>query len=177
MQYPPIANSCCKLVCMFLFACSNLSDNGLTSLPHQGLASVRVIEASNNPDLRQFPGPAAFPRVRNLRLPYAFHCCAYLDVGTAADPALTSLEENVTFLDDSVDLLSRYGAVSNRTKGTKFTSPARPRDNRYFSASLKCCLFLEIHCNAVELDIYFCQMPLQIVLRSLNGRGCQLMTT
>ena len=108
------------------FICSDLSDNSLASLPHQGLGTVHAIEASNNPDLRQFPGPAAFPRVRNLRLPYAFHCCAYLDVGTAADPALTSLEENVTFLDDSVDLLSRYGAVSNRTKGTKFTVSRPP---------------------------------------------------
>ena len=168
MQYQPIANSSRKTVGL-LFACSNLSDNSLTSLPHQGLGTVHVIEVSNNPDLWQFSGPEAFPRVRNLRLPYAFHCCAYLDVGTAADPALTSLEENTTFLDDSVGLRGKYGAVTNKTKGIKFTTPARVIIATF--ASLKCCHFLQIHYLALFywISYFFRQMPLQIVLRNLNG--------
>ena len=31
----------------------------------------------NNPNLREFPLPTAFPRVQTLALSYAYHCCPF----------------------------------------------------------------------------------------------------
>ena len=92
---------------------SDLSDNHLRKMPSDGLETVQVIRVTNNPDMRSFPAPAAFPHVMTLRLAYAFHCCAYRDVGTR-DPALSTVQENITFLHDDTHLLSR-GGLSNVT--------------------------------------------------------------
>ena len=52
--------------------------NLFADFPSRGLDSVLHLKAHNNPNLRDFPGAARFPRVRSLVLSYAYHCCSFL---------------------------------------------------------------------------------------------------
>ena len=56
----------------------NLGVNLFADFPSRGLANVLHLKAHNNPNLRDFPGAARFPRVRSLVLSYAYHCCSFL---------------------------------------------------------------------------------------------------
>ena len=47
--------------------------------PSIGLENALHVKVHNNPNLREFPGPMAFPRVKSLALSYAYHCCPFLD--------------------------------------------------------------------------------------------------
>ena len=46
-------------------------------MPSVGLENVLHLKVHNNPNLREFPTPAAFPRVQTLALSYAYHCCPF----------------------------------------------------------------------------------------------------
>ena len=56
----------------------NLGVNQFPDFPSRGLDNVLHLKAHNNPNLKDFPGAARFPRVRSLVLSYAYHCCSFL---------------------------------------------------------------------------------------------------
>jgi leucine-rich repeat-containing G protein-coupled receptor 6 len=56
---------------------SNLGHNGFPVFPSVGLENALHIKVHNNPNLREFPLPASFPRVKTLALSYAYHCCPF----------------------------------------------------------------------------------------------------
>lgn len=45
--------------------------------PSVGLENVLHVKVHNNPNLREFPLPASFPRAKTLALSYAYHCCPF----------------------------------------------------------------------------------------------------
>ncbi|XP_046655877.1 leucine-rich repeat-containing G-protein coupled receptor 5-like isoform X1 [Daphnia pulicaria] len=55
----------------------NLGHNGFPVFPSVGLENALHIKVHNNPNLREFPLPASFPRVKTLALSYAYHCCPF----------------------------------------------------------------------------------------------------
>ena len=82
----------------------NLGNNLFPELPSEGLEGVVHLKTFNNPNLREFPGPESFPRVRTLVLSYAYHCCQFssLTVSTGhPNSALeSSLQEDVIYPTD-----------------------------------------------------------------------------
>lgn len=66
------------LFCFFsLWNNRNLGHNHFPAFPPVGLENVLHIKVHNNPNLREFPTPASFPRVKTLALSYAYHCCPF----------------------------------------------------------------------------------------------------
>jgi leucine-rich repeat-containing G protein-coupled receptor 6 len=55
----------------------NLGHNGFPVFPSVGLENALHIKVHNNPNLREFPLPSSFPRVKTLALSYAYHCCPF----------------------------------------------------------------------------------------------------
>lgn len=55
----------------------NFGHNQFPVFPSIGLENALHIKVHNNPNLREFPSPAAFPRVKTLALSYAYHCCPF----------------------------------------------------------------------------------------------------
>ncbi|XP_022913497.1 lutropin-choriogonadotropic hormone receptor isoform X2 [Onthophagus taurus] len=56
----------------------NLGNNIFPDLPYGGLENLLHIKTFNNPNLKVFPKPEAFPKIQTLVLAYAYHCCAFL---------------------------------------------------------------------------------------------------
>ena len=54
-----------------------MGHNRVATFPSVGLENALHIKVHNNPNLREFPMPAAFPRVQTLALSYAYHCCPF----------------------------------------------------------------------------------------------------
>lgn len=54
-----------------------MGHNRFPVFPSVGLENALHIKVHNNPYLREFPMPAAFPRVKTLALSYAYHCCPF----------------------------------------------------------------------------------------------------
>jgi leucine-rich repeat-containing G protein-coupled receptor 6 len=52
--------------------------NTFARFPSKGLQNVLHIKTHNNPNLKEFPGSARFPKVQNLVLSYAYHCCQFI---------------------------------------------------------------------------------------------------
>lgn len=52
-------------------------------MPSKGLGQIKELKTFNNPNLREFPGPESFPKVRRLVLSYAYHCCQFVSTGSA----------------------------------------------------------------------------------------------
>jgi leucine-rich repeat-containing G protein-coupled receptor 6 len=57
---------------------SNLGMNTFSKFPSKGLKNVIHIKTHNNPNLKEFPGSGRFPKVQNLVLSYAYHCCQFI---------------------------------------------------------------------------------------------------
>ena len=70
----------------------NLGNNFFSTLPSEGLRGILHLKIANNPNLREFPGPQAFPQVRTLVLSFAYHCCQFTSYGmsksSAAEPPI-----------------------------------------------------------------------------------------
>ncbi|XP_075982432.1 G-protein coupled receptor rickets isoform X2 [Anticarsia gemmatalis] len=56
----------------------NVGNNVFAWLPAAGLQRLLHLKAHNNPHLRHFHPPDAFPRVQTLVLSYAYHCCEFM---------------------------------------------------------------------------------------------------
>lgn len=56
----------------------NLGNNVFPTLPTRGLTNLLHLKTFNNPELREFPPPATFPRLQTVVLSYAYHCCSFL---------------------------------------------------------------------------------------------------
>lgn len=65
------------------FIFRNLGNNFFPEMPTKGLDKVVELKTFNNPNLKEFPGPESFPRVRRLVLSYAYHCCQFVSAGYA----------------------------------------------------------------------------------------------
>ena len=52
--------------------------NTFSKFPSMGLKNVIHIKTHNNPNLKEFPGSGRFPKVQNLVLSYAYHCCQFI---------------------------------------------------------------------------------------------------
>ncbi|XP_067129760.1 LOW QUALITY PROTEIN: follicle-stimulating hormone receptor-like [Centruroides vittatus] len=82
----------------------NLGNNYFPKLPTRGLKNIRQLKTFNNPNLKEFPSPQAFPKVHNLALSYSYHCCAFLHSVSVAPPPLSSLKESILWLaKDDID--------------------------------------------------------------------------
>ena len=77
--------------CVLLFKCyfysplsliysnySNLGENNFPKFPTKGLSNIVDLKTHNNPALIDFPSAQAFPKVQNLILSYAYHCCQFM---------------------------------------------------------------------------------------------------
>ena len=73
-----------------IFHSSNLGDNEIVALPTQGLQSLQKLKTFDNENLRDFPPKEAFPKVYNLVLNYAYHCCDFLQSASIVSPASMS---------------------------------------------------------------------------------------
>ena len=63
---------------MYYFSCRNLGENNFPKFPTKGLKNVVDLKSHNNPALVDFPQANAFPKVQNLILSYAYHCCQFM---------------------------------------------------------------------------------------------------
>jgi len=63
---------------ILLLSHSNLGINVFSKFPSKGLKNVIHIKTHNNPNLKEFPGSGRFPKVQNLVLSYAYHCCQFM---------------------------------------------------------------------------------------------------
>ncbi|XP_049278057.1 follicle-stimulating hormone receptor [Anopheles funestus] len=81
----------------------NLGNNLFPQLPTVGLERLLHLKTFNNPHLREFPPPEAFPRIQTLVLSYAYHCCSFLPLTTALPkvPNTFNIRENVLFPTDN----------------------------------------------------------------------------
>uniref|UniRef100_A0A182QEA2 G-protein coupled receptors family 1 profile domain-containing protein n=1 Tax=Anopheles farauti TaxID=69004 RepID=A0A182QEA2_9DIPT len=81
----------------------NLGNNLFPTLPTAGLERLLHLKTFNNPHLREFPPPEAFPRIQTLVLSYAYHCCSFLPLTTALPkvPNTFNIRENVLFPTDN----------------------------------------------------------------------------
>ncbi|KAE8747460.1 Bursicon Receptor, partial [Frankliniella occidentalis] len=79
----------------------NLGNNLFPGLPPAGLERLLHLKTFNNPNLREFPAPAHFPRVQSLVLSYAYHCCPFLPLIPAEAPPRAPLHEAVLFPTDN----------------------------------------------------------------------------
>uniref|UniRef100_A0A182MV53 G-protein coupled receptors family 1 profile domain-containing protein n=1 Tax=Anopheles culicifacies TaxID=139723 RepID=A0A182MV53_9DIPT len=81
----------------------NLGNNLFPQLPTAGLERLLHLKTFNNPHLREFPPPEAFPRIQTLVLSYAYHCCSFLPLTTALPkvPNTVNIRENVLFPTDN----------------------------------------------------------------------------
>ena len=68
-----------KVEC-FVFLNSNLGENRFPKLPTDGLHNLHVLKVFNNKELTDFPAASAFPKVQQLYLSYAYHCCEFTEV-------------------------------------------------------------------------------------------------
>ena len=57
---------------------SNLGENNFPKFPTKGLENVVDLKTHNNPNLVDFPKAHNFPKVQNLMLSYAYHCCQFM---------------------------------------------------------------------------------------------------
>ncbi|XP_070198837.1 uncharacterized protein [Littorina saxatilis] len=76
----------------------NLGDNKIQALPTQGLQSLQKLKTFDNEDLRDFPLKEAFPKVYNLVLNYAYHCCDFLQSASLPTDTVEMVDEKVTWL-------------------------------------------------------------------------------
>ncbi|XP_053694769.1 leucine-rich repeat-containing G-protein coupled receptor 5 [Sabethes cyaneus] len=81
----------------------NLGNNIFPHLPTVGLGRLLHLKTFNNPNLREFPPPEAFPRVQTLALSYAYHCCSFLPLVASAPkvPKYHPIKEEVLFPSDN----------------------------------------------------------------------------
>ena len=74
--------------------------------PSVGLENAFHVKVHNNPNLREFPGPLSFPRVKSLALSYAYHCCPFQNPRyrkTDVDDD-SSLRDSIIFPSDEHDI-------------------------------------------------------------------------
>ena len=62
-----------------------LSYNKFPNLPTRGLEFLEEISVKGNHKLKDFPPPRRLPRVKELELEYAYHCCAFLNAKPKQD--------------------------------------------------------------------------------------------
>ena len=77
----------------------NLGHNSFPVFPSIGLENALHIKVHNNPNLREFPTPSSFPRVKTLALSYAYHCCPFQQSPTYAlvDGEDNSIRDSIIF--------------------------------------------------------------------------------
>lgn len=75
-----------------------MGDNVFPELPIEGLKSLNHLKTFNNPKLKDFPPPSAFPKIQTLVLSYAYHCCAFLPFQVNPDTTLSPISETVIIL-------------------------------------------------------------------------------
>ena len=56
----------------------NLGSNKFNKFPTKGLKNLIDIKTHNNPNLVDFPTAKEFPKVQNLVMSYAYHCCQFM---------------------------------------------------------------------------------------------------
>ena len=56
----------------------NLGVNKFSKFPTKGLKNLLDIKTHNNPNLVDFPTAKEFPKVQNLVMSYAYHCCQFM---------------------------------------------------------------------------------------------------
>lgn len=84
---------------MFFFR--NLGNNIFPTLPIAGLAGLLHLKTFNNPELREFPSPEKFPKVKTMVLSYAYHCCSFLSIELEESITKIPVEESVLFPTDN----------------------------------------------------------------------------
>jgi len=72
----------------------NLGNNLFPEMPTKGLGHVVDLKTFNNPNLREFPGPESFPKVRRLVLSYAYHCCQFVAAGSGSSYSKTYYDQS-----------------------------------------------------------------------------------
>ena len=82
-------------------------------MPTLGLQNLRQIKTYDNPNLKDFPGPEFFPKIRTLALSYSYHCCQYQSILRINSPqtdeieAKSKVQEMILWLEgDDIDLNS-----------------------------------------------------------------------
>ena len=68
-----------------IFVFRHLSYNKFPNLPTRGLEFLEEISVKGNHKLKDFPPPRRLPRVKELELEYAYHCCAFLNAKPKQD--------------------------------------------------------------------------------------------
>ncbi|XP_074025925.1 G-protein coupled receptor rickets isoform X4 [Leptinotarsa decemlineata] len=82
----------------------NLGNNVFPHLPSAGLERLLHLKTFNNPNLREFPPPTDFPRIRTLVLAYAYHCCAFLPL-VPSNPPPAKAKDIILFPDiEDIDM-------------------------------------------------------------------------
>ena len=109
--------------------------------PSVGLENALHIKVHNNPHLREFPTPSAFPRVKTLALSYAYHCCPFqqptsfsgLFNGVAVDES--SLRDSIIFpsSEHDIDLTAWAKGETMWVDSSKFVFHFYLVDYIYFS--------------------------------------------
>lgn len=85
----------------------NLGHNGFPVFPSTGLENVLHIKVHNNPNLREFPSPSSFPRVKTLALSYAYHCCPFQQ--SASYSIINGMAEESSLRDSIIFPSSEHG--------------------------------------------------------------------
>ncbi|OWR52600.1 putative leucine-rich transmembrane protein [Danaus plexippus plexippus] len=70
----------------------NVGNNRFPVLPASGLQRLLHLKAHNNPALRRFHPPEAFPRIQTLVLSYAYHCCEFMPLMEGGSSSAGSAE-------------------------------------------------------------------------------------
>jgi leucine-rich repeat-containing G protein-coupled receptor 6 len=70
-----------------------LGNNFFADMPTKGLGKVVELKTFNNRNLKEFPGPESFPKVRRLVLSYAYHCCQFVAAGLPSSNAKTFFDQ------------------------------------------------------------------------------------
>ena len=91
-----------------VFFGSNLGHNGFPIFPSVGLENALHIKVHNNPNLREFPLPSSFPRVKTLALSYAYHCCPFQQ-SSSSYSILNGVGEDSSLRDSIIFPSSEHG--------------------------------------------------------------------
>jgi leucine-rich repeat-containing G protein-coupled receptor 6 len=103
--------------------------NQFSRFPSKGLTNVIHIKTHNNPNLKEFQGSGRFPKVQNLVLSYAYHCCQFIPstfenlIPDYAD--FGNLKESVFFPGD-------VGGLDHSIWGTNDSSDLWSKTGRHF---------------------------------------------
>lgn len=132
---------------MFIWSVSsrNLGHNGFPVFPSTGLENVLHIKVHNNPNLREFPSPSSFPRVKTLALSYAYHCCPFQQ--SASYSIINGMAEESSLRDSIIFPSSEHGIdLTAWARGETAWADSSKNIRKYLRTRLQFVFFVSPFC-------------------------------